>query len=607
MTYKSMMSCIQDLEKEGELLRITDEVDPYLEAASIHRKIFSKGGPAIYFENIKGSPFPAISNLFGTEKRWKFIFRKQFETVKNSIEVKADPEEFFKKFFRYGVFQPLKYLKLLQTGIFSIPKKISYESSPVVWGETTLDQLPQIVCWPKDGGAFLTLPQVYSRDVISLRLSSSNLGMYRVQISGNNYLQNKEVGIHYQIHRGIGIHHEKAIREKKDLPVSIFIGGPPAHTVAAVMPMPESMSELMVAGMLSGRRFRYCLLNEHLLSSEADFCITGWIRGSKVKPEGPFGDHLGYYSLKHDFPVLDVHKVFYRKDAVFPFTVVGRPPQEDSSFGQLIHSLTKPMVPKEIPGVKQLHAVDEAGVHPLLLAIGSERYTPYKESRSSEILTQANAILGFNQCSLAKFLFIVSERDNPSLDCNDIQSFLKHLLERINFESDLHFQTQTTIDTLDYSGEALNEGSKVIFAACGPKRRNLSSSLDSVIASFPQDLSPQVIMSGIISIKGEKFTSYESNKAYIKQLCTLLEKINLTSFPLIVLCDDSKFCSKEISNFLWVAFTRANPSHDIYGVFSFIKHKHWGCSGSLIIDCRIKPHHAFPLESEEEISLHLNK
>jgi 4-hydroxy-3-polyprenylbenzoate decarboxylase len=328
--------------------------------------------------------------------------------------------------------------------------------------------------WSKDGGAYITLPIVLSYDVDNPSIFKTNLGMYRIQLTGNRYKLNEEIGLHYQIHRGIGIHHKKAIENQKPFKVSIFVGGPPAHMIAAVMPLPEGLPEVAFAGALANRRFRYSYIDEYFISSEADFCIIGEIQNFLL-PEGPFGDHLGYYSLKHPFPVLKIKNVYCRNNAIWPFTVVGRPPQEDTIFGKMIHELTESMIPVSLPGVKNVHAVDEAGVHPLLLAIGTERYIPYlpkKEQQPMEILTQANAILGFNQLSLAKYLFIVAEeKETPNI--YDTKKFIRYLLERIDFERDLHFITNTTIDTLDYSGSKLNIGSKVIFAATYPKKKNL--------------------------------------------------------------------------------------------------------------------------------------
>jgi 4-hydroxy-3-polyprenylbenzoate decarboxylase len=432
---------------------------------------------------------------------------------------------------------------------------------------------------------------------------NSNLGMYRIQLNGNDYLLNKEIGLHYQLHRGIGVHQSKANSKGQPLKVSIFIGGPPSHSFSAVMPLPEGMSELRFAGLLGGRRFRYSYKDGYCISSDADFVITGEVYPNENKSEGPFGDHLGYYSLKHDFPVMRVHKVWHRKDAIWPFTVVGRPPQEDTAFGALIHKLAGELLPKEIPGLHEVNAVDAAGVHPLLLAIGSERYTPYiKERKPQEILTIANHILGFGQMSLAKYLFITAKEDAPSLSTHDIPSYFRHLLERVDWSNDLHFQTRTTIDTLDYSGTDINSGSKVVIAAAGKKRRELSSESPSL--ALPQSFgNARSILPGILAITGPPFTSEEEAQKNIDHLISSLagQVQSLHGFPLIVLCDDSSFVSASLNNFLWVTFTRSNPSHDIHGVNSSTEHKHWGCKGPLIIDARVKPHHAPPLVKDPAV------
>jgi 4-hydroxy-3-polyprenylbenzoate decarboxylase len=407
MGYKSLESCVTDLEKNGQLIRIEREVDPYLEMASIQLRAYEKGAAAILFENVKGSKFRALSNLFGDVDRSRFLFRDSMEMVQNIALLKKDPALALKN--------PLKYLSTPKHLFNALPKKVSKRSAGML--ETTIDQLPQITCWKNDGGPFVTLPIVYTEDADQPGWMKSNMGMYRIQLGGNDYIQNKEIGLHYQIHRGIGVHQSKANNKGEPLKVSIFVGGPPSLSFSAVMPLPEGMPEFAFAGMLGGKRMRYFKEDGFTVCADADFVITGEVFPHDVKPEGPFGDHLGYYSLKHDFPLMKVHKVYHKKDAIWPFTVVGRPPQEDTSFGAMIHELAGDTIQLELPGVKAVHAVDAAGVHPLLFAIGSERYTPYvKERFPAEILTQANHILGFGQMSLAKFLFIAAEEDNKDLN-----------------------------------------------------------------------------------------------------------------------------------------------------------------------------------------------
>ncbi|TXB62955.1 UbiD family decarboxylase [Phaeodactylibacter luteus] len=585
MAYRSMMDAVRDLEKHGKLVRIKEEVDPDLEMAEIHRRIFEAEGPALFFEKVKGSPFPAVSNIYGTYERTDFLFRHTIAQVQKVIELKADPANFFKN--------PARYLSAPFTALSALPMQQRL-SAPILHGQTTISQLPQIKSWPMDGGAFVTLPQVLTLPPGTSSVMQSNIGMYRIQLSGNEYLPDQEIGMHYQIHRGIGVHHTQYNQSDEPFRCSIFVGGPPSHAFAAIMPLPEGLSEMTFAGMLGGRRFRYLRHRGHVLSADADFVITGTIRKGEKKPEGPFGDHLGYYSLQHDFPVMDVDRVYHRKDAVWHFTVVGRPPQEDSSFGYLIHQLVKLLTPQEFPGIREINAVDAAGVHPLLLAIGSERYMPFRERKPEEILTQANRILGSGQTSLAKFLFIAAEGDAPGLTTHDIPAFLSHVLERVDLARDLHFQTNTTIDTLDYSGSGWNAGSKVTIACCGEKIRSLATELPTGIALPAGFSAPQMAQPGVLAIQGPAFAgpdAYDDPQLLARHL----EQYDWPGIPLVVLCDDSQFLGQTLNNFLWATFTRANPSHDIHGVRAFTEHKHWGCRGPMIIDARIKPHHAPPL------------
>ncbi len=386
MSYPSLEACLIDLEKAGHLIRIKEEVDPNLEMAAIHLRVYEMGGPAILFENVKGSKFRAVSNLFGTLERSKFIFRKSLPAVKKLIKLRANPLEAIK--------HPIDNFTAGLAAIKALPLKNPMKH-PVTYQEINISDLPLIKHWPKDGGAFVTLPQVYTEDIDKPGIFNANLGMYRIQLTGNDYELNKEIGLHYQLHRGIGVHQTKANKKGQPLKVSCFIGGPPSHSVAAVMPLPEGISEMTFAGLLGSRRFRYAYKDGFCVSTDADFVITGEVYPHENKPEGPFGDHLGYYSLQHTFPLMRVHKVYAKKDAIWAFTVVGRPPQEDTSFGQLIHEITGDAIPQEIPGLHSVHAVDAAGVHPLLLAVGSERYTPYTPAQQpAELLTIACHILG---------------------------------------------------------------------------------------------------------------------------------------------------------------------------------------------------------------------
>ncbi len=593
MGYRNLRQCVDDLAEHGHLLRFEDEVDANLEAAEIQRRVFASGGPAIYFAKVKDCRFPMVSNLFGSMERVRFLFRDTLDDVRRLVELKVDPSTVFRHIGRF--------LRAPFTALHMVPS--FRRRGPILANVATLDQLPQVKSWPQDGGAFITLPQVYTENIDAPGWAKSNLGMYRIQISGGSYERNREAGVHYQIHRGIGVHQALAKRRQTPLRVNVFVGGNPAMTVAAVMPLPEGLSELGFAGALAGHRIPMVSSPQGLpIYAEADFCITG-VLSDQLLPEGPFGDHLGYYSLAHDFPVLRVERVYHRDGAIWPFTVVGRPPQEDTMFGELIHEITGPIIPTVVPGVRAVHAVDAAGVHPLMLAIGSERYTPFQSvQRPQELLTQANAILGQGQMSLAKYLLIVSGDDDPQLRISDIPAFFAHLLRRCDWKRDVHFQTCTTIDTLDYTGGRLNEGSKVVLAAAGPVARELPTELPAGLRLPVPFSSPRLCIPGVLAVQGPPCVG-SPDVDTISQFCGAFNSDDpINRYPLIVMVDDSDFVSRSIDNFLWVTFTRSNPAADINGIGEFVSQKHWGCRGSLVIDARIKPHHAPPLEVDNATS-----
>ena len=343
MGYRTLNDCLVDLERTGQLVELDEPVDANQEVAEIHRRVFRSGGPAVLYTNVRACRFPMVSNLFGTYDRARFLFRDTWDRVERLIRLKADPSS--------GLKRPWRHIGLLPVIRAMRPKRV--RRAGVLDETIRIRDLPQLVSWPLDGGPFITLPLVYSEDPTAPGFDSGNLGMYRVQLSGNEYVPDDEVGLHYQIHRGIGVHHARAVAAGKPLKVQIFVGGSPAMMLAAVMPLPEGMNEIMFAGALSGKPIGLFRQGDSLpVYADADFLIEGEVELDELKPEGPFGDHLGYYSLQHRFPVLRVRRVTCRSSAVWPFTVVGRPPQEDSIFGKLIHELTARVIPSVVAGVE---------------------------------------------------------------------------------------------------------------------------------------------------------------------------------------------------------------------------------------------------------------
>jgi 4-hydroxy-3-polyprenylbenzoate decarboxylase len=612
MGFRSLRDCTDALRREGQCVAIDHPVDPHLEIAEIQRRLFRAGGPAVLFTRPKGSAFPVLVNLYGTKPRIERIFADSLDRVRRLVELKIDPTAALRK--------PARYWRSPYDALAMLPRAV--RSGPVMAHSTTLSRLPAVVSWPGDGGPFVTLPAVYTEDPNRPSPKHSNLGMYRVQLAGNEYEPEHEVGLHYQLHRGIGLHHATALARGEPLKVAIFLGGSPAMAVSAVMPLPEGLAELTFAGVLAGHRIPMIRRpGRPAIYADADFVIEGTVSPGATKPEGPFGDHLGYYARKHEFPLMRVDHVWHREGAIWPVTVVGRPPQEDTLFGWLVHELTGPVIPTVLPGISSVHAVDASGVHPLLLAVGSERYMPWKKSdRPAELLTQASAILGQGQLSLAKYLFIVNGGDCPSLDAHHVREFLGCLLARADWRRDCHFHTETTIDTLDYSGSGFNSGSKLVVAARGPAMRDLPTELPAGIPLPHGFANPRVCLPGVVAVEGPRIEprpqlAAPSDAAIwasagtagwgsdVERLCAAIDHEHpLRQFPLVVVVDDASFTAATLENFLWVTFTRSNPAADVHGVEAESRNKHWGCRGPLVIDARLKPHHAPPVEEDPAVT-----
>ena len=613
MGFRSLRSCVESLRSEGQAVVVDHPVDPHLEIAEIQRRLFRAGGPAVLFAKPKGSDFPVLVNLYGTKRRVERIFADTLDRVRRLVELKLDPTAALRN--------PLRYCRSPLDALTMLPKRV--RSGPALTRSIPLSRLPQVVSWPGDGGPFITLPAVYTEHPDRPGTKHSNLGMYRVQLAGNAYDRDREVGLHYQLHRGIGVHHAAALARGEALRVAIFVGGSPALPVSAVMPLPEGLSELTFAGALAGHRIpMIARAGRPAVYADADFVIEGTVRPGTTKPEGPFGDHLGYYARQHEFPLLEVDHVWHREGAIWPVTVVGRPPQEDTLFGWLVHELTGPVIPTVLPGVSSVHAVDASGVHPLLLAVGSERYLPWKRSdRPAELLTQASAILGQGQLSLAKYLFIVNGGEAPGLDAHDVEPFLAHLLARVDWTRDCHFHTETTIDTLDYSGSGFNAGSKLVVAARGPERRTLVRELPAAVSLPDGFTNPRICLPGVVAVAGPRIEprprlEAASDAAIWETARTSPWSADVARFTaaigpdhpfhdvaLVVIVDDSAFAAASLANFLWLTFTRSNPAVDVHGVGSSIVHKHWGCTGPLVIDARLKPHHAPPVEEDPAVTV----
>ena len=569
--HKNLRSFINKLREENDLIEIEAEVDPYLEIAEIHRRVIENQGKALLFKNVKGSVFPVVTNLFGTNKRIELAFTKRpQEFVKTAVEMidillPPKPKELWK--YRQMGFDALK---LGTKEVKNAPVLERFSKEP------KLTEIPMLQLWHEDGGHFVTLPLVYTESPTS---GKHNLGMYRIQ-----RYDDRETGIHWQIGKGGGFHHFEAEKMNKPLPVNINIGGAPAMILAAIAPLPEDVPELMLASLLANSKIETVknpLENGLRLIAEAEFVFSGEVPPFLRKPEGPFGDHYGYYSLKHDYPVFQCKAIFHRKDAIYPATVVGKPRQEDFFIGDYLQELLSPLFPLVMPAVKDLWSYGETGFHSLAAAVVKERY-------SREALGAGFRILGEGQLTLTKFLLLT---DKPQ-DLRDFKTLFEYILERVNWESDFFIFDRTSFDTLDYASGKINHGSKAMLVGVGEKIRELKREFS---GNLIQGLrKAKIYCGGCLVVEGE---SYENDKTLPERIAKSGE---FNDFEIVVLHDSVNFADST-DKFLWATWTRFNPSTDIYAGKSKIENNHIVYNAPIVIDARMKHWYPKEVEAREDI------
>jgi menaquinone biosynthesis decarboxylase len=570
--HRDLRSFINSLKKAGEIVEVSAEVDPYLEIAEIHRRVIDDQGPALLFTNVKGSSFPVATNLFGTVKRIELAFgKKPQEFVRRAVElidILVPPK--FGKLWGYRDMGSTA-LKLGTKRVRNAPITEARQS-PV-----DLIKLPMLQLWHEDGGHFVTLPLVYTESPTSRK---PNLGMYRMQ-----RYDETTTGMHWQIGKGGGFHYFEAEQRNESLPVTVFLGGPPALMLSAIAPLPEDVPELVLASLLADQKIGMVDARDsvrHRLIAEAEFAICGHVPPSERRPEGPFGDHYGYYSLTHDYPVFHADRVFHRKDAIYPATVVGKPRQEDFFIGDYLQELLSPLFPVVMPGVRDLWSYGETGFHSLAAAVVKERY-------GREALSAGFRILGEGQLSLTKFLLLT---DTPQ-DLREFKTLFEHILARVDWERDLFIFSQTAFDTLDYASGKINHGSKAILMGTGPAKRDL-------IQEFKGDL-PQGVnkvepyCAGCLVIEG---TSYEAEPGLGERIA---RSGHFDDWQVIVLHDDVAYAGSD-DKFLWATWTRFNPSTDITAKHISVKNNHIGYEGPIVIDARMKPWYPAEVEVRDDIA-----
>lgn len=590
--YACLNDCLLDLEKHKQLVRIKEVLDPHLEMASVHRRLHKMKGPAVLFENVSGSPFRAVSNIFGTLDRCRFIFRDSQEKVEEFLNLNENPME--------AINSPLKHLSTVWQAFKKLPSKKRFSG----FQEISLTDLPQIKSWPEEDGTFITLPQVYIENPNregGLHGEMSMMGP--VQLSGNKYVFNEELGLLFDVCQTVEELSKNT--ENKALKVSIFIGGPPAHNAALAFPPPKNISEVIWAGALNQRGFQYCYDEDGFcISKEADFIITGFLFPDALKPSGIVGGNSGYYEPSRIFPVLKINKIYGKPQGIWQFSVFGLPPHEYSVLRPFIHKWTASDLKRDISGLSALNMVEKAGENNLLLANVVKKCHPqFSARRSQDVLSSAFQIMNSDPYRLTKFLWVTNDEAN-TLDVNNPAAFFQYILERIDWRYDVHFrifreEKQTDNKKTEFTE---NRDSQVIFIAEGQVKRELGQSLPASLLDLPFFENPRLVAPGILAIKAPKFENYARAQMEIDAFCDVFivrsEPEERQAFPLIIITDETQGIAEDFDLFLWLVFSRCRPTSDIYGVSNFYEQKHWGCRGPLIMDARVKPGQSPVLEED---------
>ena len=560
------------LGREGEITVVDAEVDADLEVAEIHRRVIAANGPALLFRNIKGSPWPVVTNLFGSTRRVELAFGSRPEEL---IEQLAQLPRTAVPPTASALWRNRKLFgSLLRTG-----RRVRGKGrvTEVVDREPRLSRLPLLRTWPEDGGPFVTLPLVYTEHPSGL---GSNLGMYRIQ----RYTDDT-VGLHTQIGKGGGFHLAEYERIDQSMPVNIHIGGPPAMILSAIAPLPENVPELLLASLTLGRRMPMTEnpLGAMPVASDAEFVLVGEVEPGARHPEGPFGDHYGYYSLQHDYPLVQVRGLLRRRDPILCATVVGKPRQEDFFLGDYLQSLLRPMIEIAMPSVRGLWSYGETGYHSLAAAIVYERY-------EREAMASAFRILGEGQLSLTKFLLVTDQQ----VDLRDFPATLEHVLCRTDLTKDLYVFGNLSMDTLDYCGPEVNKGSKGVLLGLGEPIRELPREFSNPLpAEFP---AAQPFCAGCLVVGGPPFSTEPEAAS------RLARAPSVGDWPLLVLVDDPEKACRSSINFLWTTFTRFEPAADIHCAENRIIGNQVARSSPVVIDARRKPGYPDELFTDEDTS-----
>jgi len=582
VSFPDLRAYLDRLRRDDDLVTVDTPVDAHLEVAEIHRRVIAAGGPALLFTNVKGSDFRLVTNLFGTARRAELAFGDRplrlIRRLAELVETIVPPT-------------PGKLWGARDVGLelFKVGTR-RVASGPVaerVTDEVRLDRLPALTCWPDDGGPFITLPLVYTEHPDRPGHPPShgsggagNLAVYRMQV-----YDARTAGMHWQIGKGGGYHYAVAEARGQRLPATVFLGGPPALILSAVAPLPENVPELMLASLIAGERIRQVHGHgEHPLVADAEFALIGQVPPRLRRAEGPFGDHYGYYSLQHEYPVFEVRRLAHRADAIYPATVVGKPRQEDFFIGDLLQEILSPLFPLVMPAVERVWSYGETGYHSLAAAVVKQRYP-------REAMASAFRILGEGQLSLSKFLLVTDRH----VDIRNFRATLEHILARTRLETDLYVFSNLSMDTLDYTGPKVNEGSKGVWMGLGDPVRELPRLFSG--GDLPAGVGDVRVFCGGCLVVGAP--AYQSDPEAMTRIAAAPA---FASWPLVVVSDEPVRATRSDMNFLWTTFTRFEPAADIHAAGRRIVRNQIAYSGPIVIDARIKPWYPKELSCREDVT-----
>ena len=569
--FLDLRSFIAALEQRGDLRRVRAEVDPYLEVSEIVQRVIREDGPALIFERPKGSGFPLVMNLFGAARRVELALGREPRAIGAEL-VKA-----IQRLNPPSLGAAWRSREFLARARFLRPRVVRRAPVQQVIEPPALDRLPNLTSWPRDGGPFITFGPTLTQDPVTGR---RNFGLYRLQVFGP-----AETGMHWQSLKGGRGHHFEAERLGRKLPTAVVLGGDPLTMLSAILPLPEDVDELAFAGFLRGARTDLVrsVAGDLLVPANAEFILEGYVAAGERRMEGPFGDHFGHYSEAAEFPVFHVERVTRRRDAMYPASVVGKPPQEDKFMGIAVGEMVGPLIRLVNPNIIDLYAYDAASFHNLLAVARKERHP-------KEVLKTALALLGTGQLALTKVAVMLREHIDP----RDFSALLRELWYRFEPEERMLLLPIAPLDTLDYTSYVMHVGSKLVLDATGEP---VTDQPPPTAIPDPAGADRRVVAHRLLD---GGFLVVMVDREPREVLAELFRWPGLGSVKFVAAVSRDVDLADETS-LLWGIFTRFDPARDmLFGGQRFVGARPV-YSGPVGIDATWKEGYPLPVEMPQEI------